>query len=142
MGLGDLTVTLSFERDDVLFVTRRFLLYSKSADRSMEVIQLQFTSWPDHGVPKSPKDLLDYLDELQSLVETKKLEPPIENAVPLLIHCSAGVGRSGVLLLMDLLTNSFRKNQTVDIPRTLAENCFVVRAIERGRLKQSENSEF
>ena len=108
---GDILVTLSFTRDDVLYVTRGFTLFHSPTQRTADVIHLQFTSWPDHGVPKSPKDLLDYLDELQSLL--KEVKPPFEGSVPLLIHCSAGVGRSGVLLMMDVLTDAFSNNQVI-----------------------------
>lgn len=114
----DLCVTMKFVRDDVLYVTRSFHVLHKASDRAMDVIHLQFTSWPDHGVPKTPKDLLDFLTEVQSLTtEMKKTE--MDEEPPLLIHCSAGVGRSGVLLLMDLLTRTFTSNQYIDIAGTL-----------------------
>lgn len=117
LELGDINVKLTFQRDDVLYITRGFQVHHLPSERSMDVIHLQFTSWPDHGVPKTSKDLLDYLDEVQSLIS--KISPPFEEAVPLLIHCSAGVGRSGVFLMMDLLTHQFNNNEHVDIPGTL-----------------------
>ncbi|XP_063682515.1 tyrosine-protein phosphatase non-receptor type 21-like isoform X2 [Bolinopsis microptera] len=114
----ELKVTMKFVRDDVLYVTRSFLVMDKETEQSLDVIHLQFTSWPDHGVPKTPKDLLDYLSEVQSLTKEMK-KPNMGEDCPILIHCSAGVGRSGVLLMMDILTRAVDNNEHVDIPGTL-----------------------
>ncbi|KAL5255122.1 hypothetical protein ACHWQZ_G014530 [Mnemiopsis leidyi] len=116
----ELTVTMKFVRDDVLYVTRSFLVTDKETEQTLDVIHLQFTSWPDHGVPKTPKDMLDYLSEVQSLTKEMK-KPNMGVDSPVLIHCSAGVGRSGVLLMMDILTRAVDNNEHVDIPGTLKE---------------------
>jgi len=124
---GDMKVTLQFCREESLYITRGFMIqHLPSSDQPgsiRSVIHLQFVSWPDHGVPSNPSDLLEYLDEIQGLV--RNVTAPIEGAVPLLIHCSAGVGRSGVLLMMDVLTHSINSNQHFDITSTLRQirNC-------------------
>ena len=52
----------------------------------------------------------DYLTEVQSL--TKEMSKPnLGEDSPILIHCSAGVGRSGVLLMMDILTRAVDNNE-------------------------------
>ena len=60
---------------------------------------MHFTTWPDRGVPASTKEFLTYLHAVgakyqraaRSATEDKILK------TPLLVHCSAGVGRTGTL---------------------------------------------
>ena len=54
----------------------------------------QLKNWPDHGVPESPEDIYCILDKLSGL--TPKDGPPV-------VHCSAGVGRTGVGLALDIV---------------------------------------
>jgi protein tyrosine phosphatase len=50
-------------------------------------VHLRFKSWPDHGVPSDADSFLDFLEAAEK--HTKREDP-------LIVHCSAGVGRSGV----------------------------------------------
>ena len=59
-----------------------------------DVLHIQFTAWPDRGVPKSSRDLLDTIELVR--MRTTGLEAPI------VVHCSAGIGRTGVLLAIDI----------------------------------------
>ncbi|KAA0200605.1 Tyrosine-protein phosphatase non-receptor type [Fasciolopsis buskii] len=61
-----------------------------------DVLHLHFTNWPDFGVPFSPSSLLDFLWTVRN---SGALDDPKRPAV---IHCSAGVGRSGAFVLIDL----------------------------------------
>ena len=60
-------------------------------DHSIEVMHLQYHAWPDHGVP-SPSELYPFVQ----LVERFREQQP--DGHPLLIHCSAGIGRTGTFL--------------------------------------------
>ena len=65
------------------------------------------TSWPDHGVP-------DYATPLMILHKqsTNKWSP---SKGPILVHCSAGVGRTGTFIAVDLALEQARKEGVVDI---------------------------
>lgn len=62
---------------------------------SREIIQFHYTTWPDFGVPSSPTAFLDFLKKVQ---ESGTLNPEFGPAV---VHCSAGIGRSGTFCLVD-----------------------------------------
>ncbi|XP_026641508.1 tyrosine-protein phosphatase non-receptor type 18 [Microtus ochrogaster] len=74
---------------------------------SRSVHQLQFMSWPDHGVPSNPDHILTMVEEARRLHGA--------GPEPLLVHCSAGCGRTGVLCAVDyvrqlLLTQTIPPN--------------------------------
>jgi len=56
------------------------------------VCHWQYTDWPDHGVPDNPEDFLKFFQHIR-----QQLSPP----EPVLVHCSAGVGRTGVTICLD-----------------------------------------
>uniref|UniRef100_A0A669BTC4 protein-tyrosine-phosphatase n=1 Tax=Oreochromis niloticus TaxID=8128 RepID=A0A669BTC4_ORENI len=62
---------------------------------SRSVIQYQFLSWPDHDVPYESAGVLDMLERTRSSCGA--------NVSPLLIHCSAGCGRTGVICALDYI---------------------------------------
>lgn len=63
--------------------------------KSREVIQFHYTTWPDFGIPSSPVAFLQFLKEVRdSGTLDRDVGPPI-------IHCSAGIGRSGTFCLVD-----------------------------------------
>ncbi|VEL20407.1 unnamed protein product [Protopolystoma xenopodis] len=70
------------------YVIRVFELQKAGSPELREVRQLQFTSWPDHGVPTHPTTLLMFLRRVNAV------NPP--EAGPIIVHCSAGVGRTGM----------------------------------------------
>ena len=55
-------------------------------EKSLAVTQYHFTSWPDHGVPKFATSLISFIRRVQKAHNK-------DDSVPLLVHCSAGVGR-------------------------------------------------
>ncbi|KAL4443249.1 hypothetical protein ABPG75_010986 [Micractinium tetrahymenae] len=68
---------------------------SASRQRSTTIQHYHYTAWPDHGVPPSPEPLLHLCAELRAAGA---------HAAPILVHCSAGIGRSGVFCVLDITT--------------------------------------
>lgn len=71
------------------------------------VSQLHFTSWPDFGVPFTPIGMLKFLKKV------KALNPP--HAGPIIVHCSAGVGRTGTFIVIDAMMDMMQAEQRVDV---------------------------
>ncbi|XP_049439580.1 tyrosine-protein phosphatase non-receptor type 6 isoform X1 [Epinephelus fuscoguttatus] len=69
---------------------------------SRTIWHYQYMSWPDHGVPQEPGAVLSFLSQVNS----KQEEFP--DAGPMIIHCSAGIGRTGTIVVIDMII------QTID----------------------------
>ena len=64
--------------------------------------QIQFVDWPDHGVPDDPSHFLEFLFRINKLKNELDLEKPT------IVHCSAGVGRTGVTISLDYALENIR----------------------------------
>lgn len=78
--------------------TRRLLVVSVGS-RSRDVVQYQYTGWPDHEVPSSPFGVATMI---RDIARWKMTGPPV-------IHCSAGLGRTGTILLVLRLLDDLQK---------------------------------
>ncbi|XP_046554314.1 uncharacterized protein LOC124263694 isoform X2 [Haliotis rubra] len=88
------------------FTTRHMKVTSKTTGENWSVIQFHFTSWPDHGVPDTLA-LVHYIWLVRQTVA--------ERAGPLLVHCSAGIGRTGTYIAVDSLIDQAREEGVVDV---------------------------
>ncbi|XP_055840895.1 tyrosine-protein phosphatase non-receptor type 61F isoform X2 [Episyrphus balteatus] len=77
------------------FSRRWFRLTDLESMQSREIIQFHYTNWPDFGIPSSPVAFLQFLKQVR---DSGALEPDVGPAV---VHCSAGIGRSGTFCLVD-----------------------------------------
>ncbi|XP_077734783.1 tyrosine-protein phosphatase non-receptor type 20 isoform X8 [Canis aureus] len=82
------------------FIIRILQVVRKSTGTSHFVKHVQFTNWPDHGTPASVDGFIKYV----RFVRKSHLTGPI------LVHCSAGVGRTGVFLCVDVVFCAIEKN--------------------------------
>ncbi|KAJ1993777.1 Tyrosine-protein phosphatase non-receptor type 2 [Coemansia spiralis] len=105
---GDISVAVTLLSENQLdsgypsTVVRTLMLEHKQySGGSRTVRQLHYTEWPDHGVPLSPVPLLRVLQELNSGKQNA-----IDDA-PVVVHCSAGVGRTGTFIIMDAARRYF-----------------------------------
>lgn len=76
----------------------------KSGKEEMMVTQLQYTAWPDHDVPKSAEPLIEMNKTLSSLQGSKKQQ--------VLVHCSAGCGRTGTICAVDYAWTLLKMQKT------------------------------
>eukprot|EP00075_Anas_platyrhynchos_P012803 XP_027302056.1 receptor-type tyrosine-protein phosphatase kappa isoform X3 [Anas platyrhynchos] len=105
---GDFTVTLNNTRTTTGLITRIFCLQKAGCPLPRAVEQLHYQQWPDHGVPRNPAQLL-YLVER---VNNRESQAP---AGPVLVHCSAGIGRTGTFIAMDFLLKMAKAEGKVDV---------------------------
>ncbi|XP_023822083.1 receptor-type tyrosine-protein phosphatase delta isoform X26 [Oryzias latipes] len=89
------------------YCVRTFSLFKNGSSEKREVRQFQFTAWPDHGVPEHPTPFLAFLRRV------KACNPP--DAGPMVVHCSAGVGRTGCFIVIDAMLERNKHEKTVDI---------------------------
>ncbi|XP_055415571.1 receptor-type tyrosine-protein phosphatase mu isoform X1 [Bubalus kerabau] len=78
-----------------------------------EIRQFHFTGWPDHGVPYHATGLLGFVRQVKSK------SPP--NAGPLVVHCSAGAGRTGCFIVIDIMLDMAEREGVVDIYNCVRE---------------------
>ncbi|XP_066547666.1 tyrosine-protein phosphatase non-receptor type 3 isoform X2 [Amia ocellicauda] len=112
---GRLRVCCHSEECNVAYVFRELTLTNTETGEERSVTHLQYVAWPDHGVPDDPSDFLDFVN----FVRQKR-----DKSNPLFVHCSAGIGRTGVLVTMETSMELIEKNQPVyplDIVRTMRD---------------------
>lgn len=77
---------------------------------------MQYLAWPDHGVPEDPSQFLEFTIRVRK-ARAGMVEPTI-------VHCSAGIGRTGVLILMETAMCLIEANEPVyplDIVRSMRD---------------------
>ncbi|XP_061693781.1 receptor-type tyrosine-protein phosphatase epsilon-like [Syngnathoides biaculeatus] len=92
------------------YTVRKFCIQYQGSDGPRApclVTQLHFTSWPDFGVPFSPIGMLKFLKKVKSVNPSY--------AGPIVVHCSAGVGRTGTFIVIDSMIDTMHTEQRVDV---------------------------
>lgn len=79
--------------NDSLRVAMSIFLFQSKETR--EILHFHYTTWPDFGVPESPASFLNFLFKVR---ESGSLS---QEHGPIVVHCSAGIGRSGTFCLAD-----------------------------------------
>ncbi|XP_057193352.1 receptor-type tyrosine-protein phosphatase T isoform X3 [Triplophysa rosa] len=109
---GDIKVTLIETEPLAEYVIRTFTV-QKGHHEMREIRQFHFTSWPDHGVPCYATGLLGFIRQV------KFLNPP--DAGPIVVHCSAGAGRTGCFIAVDIMLDMAESEGVVDIFNCIRE---------------------
>ncbi|XP_057189333.1 receptor-type tyrosine-protein phosphatase F isoform X9 [Triplophysa rosa] len=104
---GMIQVTMLDAVELATYSVRTFALYKNGSSEKREIRQFQFMAWPDHGVPEYPTPILAFLRRV------KACNPP--DAGPMVVHCSAGVGRTGCFIVIDAMLERMKHEKTVDI---------------------------
>ncbi|XP_061487516.1 receptor-type tyrosine-protein phosphatase T isoform X15 [Rhineura floridana] len=122
---GDIKVTLIETEPLAEYIIRTFTVQKKGYHEIREIRQFHFTSWPDHGVPCYATGLLGFVRQV------KFLNPP--DAGPIVVHCSAGAGRTGCFIAIDIMLDMAENEGVVDI-----FNCVRELRSQRVNLVQTE----
>ncbi|KAG2198422.1 hypothetical protein INT47_008999, partial [Mucor saturninus] len=80
--------------EDDLIMIRKFSLKHEGQDERM-ITQLQYTGWTDFGVPDQPIGILELVHQADAASR--------EDMGPMIVHCSAGCGRSGTFCVIDTI---------------------------------------
>ncbi|XP_054447744.1 tyrosine-protein phosphatase non-receptor type 13 [Pteronotus mesoamericanus] len=87
------------------FVVRALTLEDIQTGEARHISHLNFTAWPDHDTPSQPDDLLTFISYMRH----------IHRSGPIITHCSAGIGRSGTLICIDVVLGLISQDLEFDI---------------------------
>ncbi|XP_076577839.1 receptor-type tyrosine-protein phosphatase O isoform X1 [Chaetodon auriga] len=110
---GEISVEMLSESESPEWTIRKFRL--GYADESQDVLHLNYTSWPDHGVPT--------VNAIESILQFVHIVRQQANRTkdPVIVHCSAGVGRTGTFIALDRLMQHIREHEFADILGMVSE---------------------
>ncbi|KAL4629982.1 tyrosine-protein phosphatase non-receptor type 2-like [Arapaima gigas] len=111
-------VTLVSEDIKSYYTIRVLKLRNMNTEESREIYHFHYTTWPDFGVPESPASFLNFLFKVR---ESGCLGL---GHGPAVVHCSAGIGRSGTFSLVDtclVLIDKRKDPSSVDIKKILLD---------------------
>ncbi|XP_039278631.1 tyrosine-protein phosphatase corkscrew [Nilaparvata lugens] len=127
---GKVTVKTVSQSSTADYTLREFLVTYKNHART--VYHYHFQAWPDHGVPSDPGCVLNFLHDVNarqdSLVEAGEgsgAGPGAGEACgagPVVVHCSAGIGRTGTFIVIDMILDQIKRQGIdceIDIQRTI-----------------------
>jgi len=105
------------------FILTELTLTDTRLNESRSVSHFAFSSWPDYGTPESALSMLQFLQCVRER-QTEMVER-LENweghplGPPIVVHCSAGIGRTGTFCTLDIAIRKFEDTEKVDIKRTV-----------------------
>ncbi|CAN9502356.1 unnamed protein product [Ophioblennius macclurei] len=117
---GRFKITTRFRTESGCYATTGLKIKHLLAGQERTLWHLQYTDWPDHGCPEDFKGFLTYLEEIQSVRRhTNSISDPKNTNLPVLVHCSAGVGRTGVVILSEIMIACLEHNEPLHVPKFL-----------------------
>uniref|UniRef100_A0A8C5JG16 Tyrosine-protein phosphatase non-receptor type 13 n=1 Tax=Junco hyemalis TaxID=40217 RepID=A0A8C5JG16_JUNHY len=87
------------------FIIRVLELEEIQTGEVRHISHLNFVAWPDHDTPSQPDDLLTFISYMRH----------VHKAGPIITHCSAGIGRSGTLICIDVVLGLISRDLDFDI---------------------------
>uniref|UniRef100_A0A672Z0T1 Protein tyrosine phosphatase non-receptor type 13 n=1 Tax=Sphaeramia orbicularis TaxID=375764 RepID=A0A672Z0T1_9TELE len=100
-----LQITLIKDQHLDNFVIRLIEVRDVQTSEVQRVTHLNYTGWPDHGTPSQPEQLLTFISYMRH----------VHRSGPVITHCSAGIGRSGTLICIDVVLGLISKDADFDI---------------------------
>uniref|UniRef100_A0A0P4VYZ8 Tyrosine-protein phosphatase n=1 Tax=Scylla olivacea TaxID=85551 RepID=A0A0P4VYZ8_SCYOL len=105
VDFGILQVTCNKEEETPGFAFREFTLINTETQEERHITHMQYLAWPDHGVPDDSTEFLNFVTQVRK-ARVGMVEPTI-------VHCSAGIGRTGVLILMETAQCLIEANEPI-----------------------------
>ncbi|NWH37412.1 PTPRV phosphatase, partial [Chloropsis hardwickii] len=109
VSYGQVRVHLLMQSSSEEWTIREFKLWHEGLRAERFVSHLHYTAWPDHGIPESTTSIMTFRELVQEHIQSTK------DAGPTLVHCSAGVGRTGTFIALDRLLQQMKQEKVVDI---------------------------
>uniref|UniRef100_A0A8B9FKS9 protein-tyrosine-phosphatase n=1 Tax=Amazona collaria TaxID=241587 RepID=A0A8B9FKS9_9PSIT len=107
---GDLIVEMLSESVLPEWTIREFKICSEEQLDSTRLIRhFHYTVWPDHGVPETTQSLIQFVRTVRDYINRTP------DTGPTIVHCSAGVGRTGTFIALDRILQQLDSKDTVDI---------------------------
>ncbi|CAB0005075.1 unnamed protein product [Nesidiocoris tenuis] len=121
---GQFSVTTVAVESHADYVVSYLRLVNNKTEESRHIEHLQYISWPDYGVPENAIAMLEFLQLVRStqdrlvasMGDTWAGHP---RGPPVIVHCSAGIGRTGTFCTLDICINRLDETGTVDVRGTV-----------------------
>ncbi|XP_066298000.1 uncharacterized protein [Branchiostoma lanceolatum] len=104
---GDITVTAEKVSTMADYALRMLQIQKAGVDEVREVLHFQYTSWPDYGVPKHPTSTINFVKRVKASIP--------RGAGPTIVHCSAGVGRSGTFITIAAMLDMIEEEGAINV---------------------------
>ncbi|XP_070545308.1 receptor-type tyrosine-protein phosphatase gamma-like isoform X2 [Ptychodera flava] len=104
---GSIEVTLEDTNNLAAYTLRRFTIKVRGQHRERTVYQYHYIAWPDHGIPE------DSLPVISFVKKSSAANP--SDAGPIIVHCSAGVGRSGTYIVIDTMLKKIKDTGKINV---------------------------
>lgn len=119
--VADMIVKTTAVNEGPAYTTTYLEVQHSETNETRKMAHYWFTAWPDHGVPRLEDGTPDPTAILFMMRDARRWERQNNIRTPMMIHCSAGVGRSGTILAIDYACQLLEANKQVDIAAVVAE---------------------
>ena len=114
------------------FIVTKLSLRKKNHSDVRTIYHAHYIKWPDHGIPPNTNDALDFLERVNYYKRLTQTQAPI------LVHCSAGIGRTGTFCAIDIGIKRYLEKMNIDMPATVMK----MRSERAGRVQTEDRYVF
>ena len=107
----------SAEKPAVVLRTLALTHSNRPFEPMRQITQLHYSQWPDFGAPASPTALLSLMEQVNKYVRGSAShpgsvnQPALKNERPIIVHCSAGCGRTGTFCTIDSVIDMMKRQR-------------------------------
>ena len=133
---GALQLVNTGETHNPYYILRQLQVTHKEKEETRSIFQFHFKAWPDHGVPQDPGVVLGFLNEVND--KLKEIDQAGVKSGPVVVHCSAGIGRTGTFIVIDCILSSIEMNGSIVDHEIDIQQCVQTLRLQRSGMVQTE----
>nr|XP_029496870.1 tyrosine-protein phosphatase non-receptor type 13-like isoform X2 [Oncorhynchus nerka] len=111
LDTGPFHLSLENQQIQEYFHIKIIRMVEKESGKTHFVHHLKFTRWPDHGVPQCSEQLVRFIRYLRA----------VHHKGPVTVHCSAGIGQTGVLICTDVILSLIEYDLPIKVSSIVRE---------------------